>query len=508
MTTTARLALPLAPGPRGVPLLGNALEAWKNPLDLFARGIREHGDIVRFKLGPFRYLLLNDVDAVKHVLVDNAKNYTKSRNYKGLKLVLGEGLLTSEGDFWKRQRRLVQPAFHRDRLAGFVDTMATATTAALERWEPKVGTTFDVHAEMMRLTFHIVGLTLLGANLVDEADAFGKALTTALEFANDYAEAAMPLPPWVPTPRNIEFKRALKTLDDLVLRVIAERRRSAREENDLLGMLMAVKDEEAGEGAAHTGMTDRQLRDEIMTLVLAGHETTANALTWTWYLLSKHPDIARRVKREVDEVLGGRTPGLPDLAKLVYTRQVIDESMRLYPPAWAFERQAIEDDEVKGFAVPKGTLIGICPFTLHRNVAYWSNPEGFDPDRFAPNASEKTERPRWAYLPFGGGPRMCVGSAFATMEAQLVLAMFAGRYRLDLPAGTNVEMIPAVTLRPRGGLPMALKAQRGAAEVTNRESGVAAGAREQLGLQRRESRRHADRVEGGLAKPAMPVAES
>jgi cytochrome P450 len=489
-----------APGPSGVPVFGSLLDAWKNPLELFSRGIREHGDVVRFKLGPLRYMLLNDVDAVKHVLVDNAKNYTKSRNYKGLKLVLGEGLLTSEGDFWKRQRRLAQPAFHRDRLAGFVDTMGTATNSALERWEPKVGTTFDVHAEMMRLTFHIVGLTLLGANLVDDADAIGKALTTALEFANDYAEAALPLPTWVPTPRNLEFRRALKTLDDLVLRVIEERRRSNREEKDLLGMLMAVKDEEAAEGASNAGMTDRQLRDEIMTLVLAGHETTANALTFTWYLLSKHPDVARRVKREVDLVLGGRTPTLADLSKLVYTRQVIDESMRLYPPAWAFERQAIADDEVNGYAVPKGTLIGMCMFTLHRNPKYWANPEGFDPDRFAPDAAEKNERPRWAYLPFGGGPRMCIGSAFATMEAVLVLAMFAGRYRLDLPAGTNIDLVPAVTLRPRGGLPMTLLAQPA------RSSGVAREG-EELGLDRRESRRDPDRVKGGLAKPAVPIAQ-
>jgi cytochrome P450 len=504
MTSTARLDLPLPPGPRGAPFVGSLLEAWKSPLDLFARGLREHGDVVRFKLGPLRYVLLNDTDAVKHVLVDNAKNYTKSRNYNGLKLVVGEGLLTSEGEFWKRQRRLAQPAFHRDRLAGFVDMMAIATGEALERWQPKVGTTFDVHAEMMRLTFHIVGLTLLGANLVDEADAIGHALSIALDFANDYAEAAVRLPPWVPTPKNRRFKRALATLDALVLRVIEERRRDNREEKDLLGMLMAVKDEEAAPGAANTGMTDRQLRDEIMTLVLAGHETTANALTFTWYLLSKHPDVARRVKREVDEVLGGRTPGLADLAKLVYTRQVIDESMRLYPPAWAFERQAIEDDEVKGFAIPKGTILGICVYTLHRSVAHWPNPEGFDPDRFAAGADEKSERPRWAYLPFGGGPRMCIGSAFATMEAVLVLAMFVGRYRLDLPAGARLELVPAVTLRPRGGLSMTLRAQtlsRG-----DRGSDVA-GAREELGLDRRERRGHAYRVERRLPKPTVPVEE-
>jgi cytochrome P450 len=265
--------------------------------------------------------------------------------------------------------------------------------------------------------------------------------------------------------------------------------------------LMAVRDEDGG-----AGMTDRQLRDEVMTLVLAGHETTANALTWTWYLLSKHPDVARRVKREVDDVLGERTPRLADLAKLVYTRQVIDESMRLYPPVWAFEREAIEDDAVKGFAVPKGTLIGICPYTLHRHAGYWPNPEGFDPDRFAPDAAEKNERPRWAYLPFGAGPRICIGAAFATLEAQLVIAMFASRFRLELPAGANVELdVPAVTLRPRNGLPMTLKRQPPLAGA-NPTSGVAGGG-EKVGLDRRESRGHSDGIERGLPKSPVPIAE-
>jgi cytochrome P450 len=452
-----------APGPKGLPLIGNLFDAWRDPRVFFTESIRDFGDLVEFQFGPYKYLLLNDLDAVKHVLVDHPKNYTKSRSYKGIKLLLGQGLLTSEGDFWRRQRKLAQPAFHREKLAGFVETMARATEKMLERWEESATTRMDVHEEMMRLTFHIVGLTLFSTNLDENADAVGKALAVALPFANNYATSLLPIPPWVPTEANLRFRRAKKTMNDMVFGLISKRRTMETKPNDLLSMLMDVKDD-AGEG-----MNDQQLRDEAMTMVLAGHETTANALAWTWYLLSKHPEAARRVEREVREVLDGGSPTLDDLSKLSYTRMVIEESMRLYPPAWAFERQAIEDDVVAGFAVPKGTLIGICPFTLHRKSEYWENPEGFDPERFTPE--RVAARPRYSYLPFGGGPRFCIGSAFAMMELQIIVAMVAQKHSLELLPGTNPALVPEVTLRPEGGIPMERKPVRDGMRMPSKRPG-------------------------------------
>jgi cytochrome P450 len=445
----------VAPGPEGLPWVGNLFDVWKDPLRLFTRSVASHGDIVAMRFGPFRYWLLNDPEAIHHVLVDNNKNYTKSRNYQGLKLVLGEGLVTSEGEFWRRQRRLAQPAFHKEKLAGFARTMAEDTAAMLQAWQARGsdGVALDVHAEMMKLTLKIVARTLFSTTVGAEADAIGAALAIALRHAEDYAESLLPVPPWVPTPSNLRFKRAVKTLDELVFRIIDERRKSGADPGDLLAMLMAATDDEAEGGAR--GMTDRQLRDEVMTLVMAGHETTANALTWTFYLLANHPEIEARLRREVDSVLGddaARSPTLADLPKLPYTAMVIQESMRLFPPVWAFERQARGADVVAGFDVPAKAIMAVCPYALHRHPAYWEDPERFDPLRFTPERVES--RPRYAYLPFGGGPRQCIGNGFAMMEAQIILAMVVRQKHLALSPGFELELDPVVTLRPKRGMPM------------------------------------------------------
>ena len=445
----------VAPGPEGLPWVGNIFDVWKDPLRLFTRSVAEHGDIVAMRFGPFRYWLLNHPEAIHHVLVDNNRNYTKSRNYQGLKLVLGEGLVTSEGEFWRRQRRLAQPAFHKEKLAGFARTMAEDTAAMLEAWQARRGdrAPLDVHAEMMKLTLKIVARTLFSTTVGAEADAIGAALAIALRHAEDYAESLLPVPPWVPTLSNLRFKRAVRTLDELVFRIIDERRKSGADPGDLLAMLMAATDDEASDGAR--GMTDRQLRDEVMTLVMAGHETTANALTWTFYLLANHPEIEARLRQEVDAVLGddrARVPTLADLPKLTYTAMVIQESMRLFPPVWAFERQAREADVVAGFDVPARAIMAVCPYALHRHPAYWEDPERFDPLRFTPERVEA--RPRYAYLPFGGGPRQCIGNGFAMMEAQIILAMVVRQEHLALAPGFELELDPVVTLRPKRGMPM------------------------------------------------------
>jgi cytochrome P450 len=255
------------------------------------------------------------------------------------------------------------------------------------------------------------------------------------------------IPTWLPTPHNLRFGRARRTLDALVLRIIDERRKAQVKPNDLLTMLMSAKDEETREQ-----MTDRQLRDEVMTLVAAGHETTANLLTWTFYLLSQHEEMAARLRAELASVLGGRRPTLEDLPRLVFTRAVLDEALRLYPPAWVFEREALGDDEIGGYRVRRGTNVAICPYTMHRHRAYWDDPERFDPDRFA--SANAAARPKYAYLPFGGGPRLCIGNAFALMEAQIILAMIAAEWKLELVPDFRVELAPSVTLRPRRGLIM------------------------------------------------------
>lgn len=449
-----------APGPRGLPWFGSVFPAWRDPLTLFLQSRATYGDVVKFKFGPFDYYLVNDPNVVKHVLVDNPKAYTKSRNYLGLKVVLGEGLLISEGDHWRRQRKLAQPAFHRDKLAGFARSMSMATRDMLTRWAAEgagnegAGDTFDVHKEMMRLTFRIVGLTLFSSDIDGDAKDVGQALEIAMHWANNYAESMIRIPPAVPTPANLRFKKAMKTLDDVVFRLIAERRTSAQATgdfgDDLLGMLMEAT-EEPESGGASSGMNDRQLRDEIITMILAGHETTANLLSWTFHLLSKHPDIERRVRDEALLVLGSdRDPVLEDVKALELTRRVLDEALRLYPPAWVFERQAVVADKLGDYDIAPGAIVGLCPYVLHRHPDHWENPEGFDPDRFLPERSEK--RPRYAYLPFGGGPRTCVGNHFAMMEAQILLAMIVRDHCLELEPSHPIVLDPSITLRPKHGI--------------------------------------------------------
>ncbi len=428
----------------GLPLIGDILAMRRAPLEFLARAARA-GDIVRLRFGRDVFLL-NHPDHVQRVLHDNHANYRKSFFYARMKPLVGEGLLTSEGGDWKRKRRLAQPAFHKDRLAGFVGIMAVHTRALLDRWmesatrrEP-----IDVAADTMRLTLTIVGHALFGVDLLGEADDAGRALTTALRITNARFFALLYLPPWLPTPRNVRFSRAMHVLDAVVSELVAARRKGAPRE-DLLGMLMEARDAESGDG-----LSDQELRDEVMTMVLAGHETTANALTWALCLLSGAPAVDRRLHEESAGVLAGRDAILDDLPHLDYAARVSQESMRLYPPAWIFGREAIAADTFGTFPIPAGAPVSISPWLLHRDPRFWRDPERFDPDRFLPSAA--ASRPRYAYVPFAAGPRMCIGHAFATMEMQIALAMISSRYRLELVPGRAVQMEPSVTLRPQGGV--------------------------------------------------------
>jgi cytochrome P450 len=457
--TTASLtgsARRLAPGPRGHFLLGVLPELRRDPFSLLVGLARDHGDVVRFRAGPIDVHLVTSPAGAQHVLQDNNRNYGKqTRGFQKLRLVLGQGLLTSEGDFWRQQRRIAQPGFHREKIRRFADAMTRATETMLERWGSRpADETLDVAHEMMLLTLAIVGETLLSLDTTEESRRVGAAVTLTLEHIQRRMFSAFAIVEALPLPSNRRFRRAVGYMDQLVFKVIEDRRRSGNDPDDLLSMLMQARDEQTGEG-----MSARQLRDEVMTIFAAGHETTANALAWTFYLLSLHPGVARRLRAELRETLAGRAPRYDDLAHLPYTAAVVHEALRLYPPAWVISRSAIGDDVVCGYDVPAGSIVVVSPYITHRREASWPNPEGFDPERFvdAVGAERAAGRHRFDYFPFGGGPRQCIGNGFALMEAQLVLATVAQRFDLHLVPGHAVRAEPLVTLRPKGGIPMRLK---------------------------------------------------
>ncbi len=424
----------------------------RNPTAVFMDAACRYGEVVYFKIGPRRgYLVTNPAD-VRHVLQDNARNYHKSPLYDKLRVLVGNGLLTSEGDFWLRQRRIAQPAFHRQRIAALADVMADAARDAAAHWEAMASAgrpVVDVDEEMMRLTRTVVLRTLLGADLGPFADKVDEAWKILNEHIGE-SFWSFGLTDWLPSARMRRFKAARAVLRNAVEHVIAERRRHASDSAGLLSMLMAARDEETGEG-----MTDEQLRVEVTTFLLAGQETTSLALTWIWYLLSQNPLAQRRLECELDAALEGRPPDYADLVNLPYTRMVIDEALRLYPPAWGFSREALADDTVSGFRVPRGWLVFVIPYVLHRLPAFWENPDVFDPERFAPERA--AARPKFVYLPFGAGPRQCIGNQFALIEAHLALATLAQRYRLHLVPGQRVEAWPLITLRPKFGMQMTIE---------------------------------------------------
>jgi cytochrome P450 len=438
------------PGPPENWLLGSARAIQRDPLGFNMSLFQRYGNVaaIRFLIWP-TYMIFEPHD-VKHVLQENHRNYSKETYLtRFLRPLFGLGLFTNDGQSWLHQRRLMQPAFHRKQLATFGKLMTGATESLLERWQNAAhGRPLDVAAEMMRLTLQIVGQALFSIDLSDETETVGQAFTALTASISDYIFNPFP-PLGFPTPRNRRIQQSIRMLDAVVQDIITEHRRLSVDKGDLLSMLLLARDEETGEG-----MNDRQVRDEVMTLLLAGHETTSNALTWTWYLLSQHPDAESRLHAELEQVLGGRIPTVEDLPGLLSTRMVLEETLRLYPPVVGFNRKALADDEVGGYVVPANTLIWLSPYVTHRHPDFWENPDVFDPERFSPQRS--AGRPHFAHFPFGGGPRQCIGNNFALLEAQLILATIAQRYRLRLLPGHQVEPQVLLTMRPRNGLPMTL----------------------------------------------------
>jgi len=448
-----RGSLPPGPPLTETPRVLNALR--RDPLGCFTWLTRRYGDVVRLRFFIWDAFVVWRPDHVKHVLQDRHTIYVKGKpDYRVLKRILGEGLVTSDGDFWLRQRRLMQPAFHRDRIAQLGSLIVERTLALLEGWKEagRVGKPVEVSLEMRRLSLDIVTRALFGVDVHDHARDVGRAFSVLSEALVDHLYSPwffLFLLPSLPTPSNLRARRALRTLDRIIRSIVVRRRpQTAASDEDLLSLMLHARDEEGG----GEGMDDRQIRDQVMTLLLAGHETTAMALSWAWYLLDRHPRIAERLRAEISAALGDRDPTIDDLPHLGYVRRVFEETMRLYPPAWIMTRTARETDEIGGYRVPRGTIVTLSPYLTHRAPELWPEPERFDPDRFTADQSE--QRPRFAYFPFAGGPRQCIGSEFAMTEATLALATIARRYRLELAAGRKVVARPLITLRPRGGLPM------------------------------------------------------
>ena len=419
-----------------------------DPLSYFTWIVREYGDLVGLRVLNFRILLINHPDHIEDVLVNHPRKFVKGRVLKANKRVFGSGLLTSEGDFWLRQRRLAQPAFHRARIASYASTMVEYTERLLHEWQD--GEERDIHKEMMRLTLQIVGKTLFDADVEHDAQDIGKSMELLLEFGADFRRTLF-IPHWLPTPTNIRMERAIRKIEKVLYRMIAEKRASGRDAGDLLSMLLAAQDEDGSR------MTDKQLRDEAITLFLAGHETTANTLSWTWWLLAQNPAVEAKLHAELRAVLAGRAPSLDDLPNLVYTNHIITESMRLYPPAWGIARTAIEDHEIAGYSVPKGSGVSFAQWTVHRDARWYDAPDEFRPERWEGDLLKRL--PRFAYFPFGGGPRQCIGNSFALMEASLILATIAQQYRFRLVEGHPVVPLASITLRPRHGIRATLESR-------------------------------------------------
>lgn len=415
----------------------------------FFSELARHGDVSQVRFGPRRVVLLSNPDDIRRVLVTEQKKFTKGENLAQTEPLLGKGLLTNEGSSHLRQRRMIQPGLHRERLAGYGQVMVDYAERAHAKWEH--GRRIDAHDEMMRLTLAIAGRTLFDVDVDNDAHEVGEVLELQLRM---FGYAVLPLGSlleYAPLGWIRRLRKARRRMDQLIARMITERRNDPTDRGDLLSMMLQAQDDVDGTG----GMSDRQLRDELVTLLLAGHETTANALTWTWYLLSQHPAVEAKLHAELDAVLGGRAPTPADAPKLVYTRMVLAESMRIFPPAWIMEREVATEFEAGDYKFPAGTMIFMSPYLTHRDSRWWPTPTRFDPERWAPEHVD--ERPKFSYFPFGGGTRVCVAEHFAWLEGTLLIASIAQRWQLRYDEPHAPLLDPSVTLRPKGGLPVRLE---------------------------------------------------
>jgi cytochrome P450 len=434
------------PGPRGRFPLGHTLDYMRDSLGFVTRAAREHGDVVRLRLGLSTYYLLSHPALVEEALRSRASAVVKDRLTRLLIPILGQGLVTSEGDHWRRQRKLAMPGFQRGAIERYGAVMVDYALKLRESWGD--GQPIDVHHDMMDLTLGIVAKTLFYADVGAEANDGGRCIEVMMNY-NLNPLKFFKFREWLPTRENREFRQAVARVDEILYGIIRRRREGGDDPGDLLSHLLAAQDEEGA------GMTDQQLRDECVTLFLAGHETTALNLTFTFHLLAHHPEAGDRLAAELDDVLGGRPPTSADVPRLRYTERVVKESMRLYPPAWASGRQAVEEFEIGGYHVPVGTQFLISQWVLHRDPRWFDDPEAFRPERWEGDLAKRL--PKGAYIPFGDGPRVCIGNHFAMMEAVLLLATLAQRHRLEAAPGQELKLAASITLRPRAGTRMIVR---------------------------------------------------
>jgi len=426
--------------------LGNARELASDWMGFLTSCSREYGDAVFFRFFNVPICLLSHPDFIEQVLVTNQSNFVKSRDYRVLVRVMGEGLLTAEGEAWRTQRRLVQPAFHHENIVKYGNVMVKCARQMLDGW--KDGESHDIHSDMTHLTLEIVTQSLFGTSILDKAPDVAEGLRFMMEEFTWHANLSFVLPEFIPLPVGLRLRRGIRLLDEVFYSIIRERRSNPSNSPDLLSSLLSMRH------ADGSLVSDRELRDEMMTLLLAGHETTAVALSWTWYLLAQHPEVEAKLYRELREVLGEREPAVADIPRLRYTDWVIKESMRLYPPAWGIGRKALAEFEIGDYRLPAGTTVFLMQWIVHRDPRFFPEPERFRPERWGDESMQNGNLPRFAYFPFGGGPHKCIGASFATMEAVLLLATVARRFRLELSPDARVEILPSLTLRPRHGIRM------------------------------------------------------
>lgn len=439
------------PGPKGSPIMGVMRDFNRDQLRFIERTRDEYGDIVWMRFLYVPALFLYHPDDVEYVLVTNPKNFIKSMSLRSnfFQRLVGNGLLTSQGEEWKRARRLSQPAFHRERVASYGQVMVDYSERLTAKW--KEGESRDTHRDMMRLTLEIVVQCLFSADVSTDVDEVGATLKELVKPFASQATLGWILNNRLPTPAHLRFHRLARKIDNVVYRFISERRRTGEDKGDLLSMLLAARDEDGSQ------MSDRQLRDEVMTLFLAGHETTALTLAWTWYLLGTHPEAEKKFHAELDEVLDGRPPTAADLPRLKYTEQIAKECMRLYPPAYGLGREAINDCEIGGYRVPAGTQVFMFQWATQRDPRFYDEPEAFRPERWTEDFIEQL--PKYAYFPFGGGPRVCIGASFAMMEIILSLATIGQKFRLEIDCDHPVSIFPAMSLRPKDGIKVVVKSR-------------------------------------------------
>jgi cytochrome P450 len=431
-------------GPKGNWLSGNLPEFRRDRLDFLTRCAREFGDMVKLRLAHRRIYLVTNPDHIEEVLLTHSKNFIKHFALRINPVLLGKGLLTSEEDFWLRQRRLIQPVFNRQRILSYAPAMIDIADQTIASWRP--GEARDIHEEMMRLTLQIAARTLFGTEVGSDSQAVMEALAVLQDNFLQRFNSLLPAPLWLPTPANLRMRRAVRQLDTILFRIIRQRREGTQAGGDLLSLLLQARAEDDG-----SGMNDRQVRDEAMTLFLAGHETTALTLSWTWYLLAQNQGAERKLCAEVDDVLQGRLPTVADWPKLIFTERIVLESMRLYPPAYVIGREALVDCAIGGYFVPRKTTLLMPQWVVQRDPRFFEDPESFRPERWG---EEKIKHlPKFAYFPFGGGPRVCIGNMFAMMEMVLVLATIARKFHFRMQPGATVTVQPTFTLRPLPGIP-------------------------------------------------------